>query len=254
MLINLKIHSSYHKYFGDTQYTFDAVNGDSVNEYLKAMHPLFAKYINQIENDESDEYYSLLDEDLNIIGNDALGIKRFKEGEVVHLVPAIFGGGGKRGGLLAMVAIAGFAFATGGFGAAAAQSAAAGGGTAASLGMGGATGNLAASGALGSTGAAGAGGGVLNAFAAMPSFAKSMIGNLAMSFLSSLFTKKPKTNDTDTSTRTNGMFGSLKNTTESGTPIPLIYGEFRVAGQMLSGYIESEDHGKSEIIKVGDKF
>lgn len=247
MLINLKIHSSYHKFFGDTQYTFDAVNGDSVNEYLRAMHPAFAKYINQIENDESEEYYSLLDDDLNIIGHDMLGIKRFKEGETVHLVPAIFGGGGKRGGLLAMVAIGVFAFATFGAGAAAAPVVGASG-TAGGLGAAGVGAGLPAA------GSAGAGGGLVNAFAAMPSFAKSMIGNLAMSFLSSLFTKKPKTNDTDTSTRTNGMFGSLKNTTESGTPIPLIYGEFRVAGQMLSGYIESEDHGKSEIIKVGDKF
>ena len=28
----------------------------------------------------------------------------------------------------------------------------------------------------------------------------------------------------------------------------------RVAGQMISGYIESEDHGKNDVVKVGDKF
>ena len=31
-------------------------------------------------------------------------------------------------------------------------------------------------------------------------------------------------------------------------------GLVRVAGQMLSGYIESDDHGKNDVVKVEDKF
>ena len=50
------------------------------------------------------------------------------------------------------------------------------------------------------------------------------------------------------------MFGSLTNSTTSGTPIPLVYGQMRVGGQMLSGYLDAEIHGKSDIINVGDKF
>lgn len=60
--------------------------------------------------------------------------------------------------------------------------------------------------------------------------------------------------DTDQSTRQNGMFGNLTNTMESGTPIPLQYGLVRVAGQMLSGYIDSDQHGKTDVVKVEDKF
>ena len=77
---------------------------------------------------------------------------------------------------------------------------------------------------------------------------------MALALVSSIFTSKPKPMETDTSTRENGMFGSLTNTSESGTPIPLVYGHFRVAGQFLSGYIESEQHGKNDIVNVGDKF
>ena len=75
-----------------------------------------------------------------------------------------------------------------------------------------------------------------------------------MSMISSLFSKKKKPADTDTSTRQAGAFGSLTNSTQSGTPIALHYGQVRVAGQMLSGYIDSDDHGKNDVIKVEDKF
>ena len=96
--------------------------------------------------------------------------------------------------------------------------------------------------------------GLFAAFSSLPGFAKSILGNMALALVASIFTKKPKPMETDTSTRENGMFGSLTNTTQSGTPIPLVYGHFRVAGQFLSGYIESEQHGKNDIVNVGDKF
>ena len=70
-----------------------------------------------------------------------------------------------------------------------------------------------------------------------------------------LFTKRPKSNNqVDENARQNDMFGSLKNTTTSGTPIPLIYGQFRVAGQLISGFIDTTEHGKSANIRVSDKF
>ena len=97
-------------------------------------------------------------------------------------------------------------------------------------------------------------GGLIKGFNAMPAFARSIFSNVAMGLVTSLFTKKKKNTEVDSSTRQAGAFGSLTNTTENGTPIPLIYGLHRVAGQMLSGYIESEDHGKNDTIRVGDKF
>jgi len=54
--------------------------------------------------------------------------------------------------------------------------------------------------------------------------------------------------------RDNGMFGSLTNSSSSGTPIALIYGEHRVSGQFLSGYISSISHGSGDPISVGGQF
>ena len=44
---------------------------------------------------------------------------------------------------------------------------------------------------------------------------------------------------TDASTRGNDAFGSLQNTLNTGTPIPLVYGRHRVAGHFLSGEIRT---------------
>ena len=248
MLTTLKIHSSFKEYFTDLEYKADFTLYTDVISYLKAMHPKFNHYMNQIDSSISDETYALLDNDLNIVTQDDLLIKKVKEGSTIYLTPMIVGGGGKRGGLFAVAAIVGIGIATGGFGLAASGAA---GGSAASLGMGGATGNLAASGALSSS----ASGGLLAGFGGMGGFARSLVGNIAMSLLSSLFTKKPKSQtDTDQSTRENGMFGSLTNSTQSGTPIGLHYGLVRVGGQFISGYIESEEHGKNDNVEVGDKF
>jgi len=248
LLTTLKIHSSFKEYFTDLEYKADFTLYTDVISYLKAMHPKFNHYMNQIDSSISDETYALLDNELNLVTQEDLFVRRVKEGSTIYLTPMIVGGGGKRGGLLAVAAIVGIGIATGGFGLAASGAA---GGSAASLGMGGATGNLAASGALSS----GAGGGLFSAFSGMPSMMQSMIGNMAMSMLSSIFTKKPKSQtDTDQSTRENGMFGSLTNSTQSGTPISLHYGLVRVGGQFISGYIESEEHGKNDNVEVGDKF
>lgn len=248
MLATIKIHSAYSHLFSESEYKADLITYSDIMHYLKSMHPKFNHYVNLIDCGQAEETFGILDSDYNIVSNEDLFIRQVKEDTTIHIVPMIAGGGGKRGGLFAIMAVAGLAIATGGLGLAA------GGQTAASLGMGGATGNLAASGALGSTGAAG-GGGLFNAFSAMPGFAKSMLGNIAMSFISSLFNKKPKAQqETDQSTRENGMFGGLTNSTQSGTPIALHYGLVRVAGHFISGYIESEEHAKNDVIKVGDKF
>lgn len=248
MLTTLKIHSSFKEYFTDLEYKADFTLYTDVISYLKAMHPKFNHYMNQIDSSISDETYALLDNELNLVTQEDLFVRRVKEGSTIYLTPMIVGGGGKRGGLFAVAAIVGIGIATGGFGLAASGAA---GGSAASLGMGGATGNLAASGALSSS----ASGGLLAGFGGMGGFARSLVGNIAMSLLSSLFTKKPKSQtDTDQSTRENGMFGSLTNSTQSGTPIGLHYGLVRVGGQFISGYIESEEHGKNDNVEVGDKF
>jgi len=253
LLATLKVHSAFCNHFDQLEYQVDANTYADFVPYLSAMHPRFRNYMLQIETQEAEESFCFLDQDLNIIDDEALFIKRLKDGDVVHLVPAITGGGGKRMGMFLMLAMSAFLIAyTGGFGATIQNflnpgAAAVTTGTSASLGMGGATGDLAARGAL-SSGSTTALSGGLN------SMAMRMVGNIAMSILSRLFAPKPKTTERDSSTRDNNMFGSLANSTTSGTPIPLVYAHMRVGGQMLSGYLDAEIHGKSDIISVGDKF
>ena len=196
--------------------------------------------MNMVKCGQADEGFAILDSKMNIITDQEVGFKRIKQGDIVYLAPVIAGGGGKRGGLFALIAIGVFAFATGGFGLAAAPGA----------GVGSLSAAQASTAAIQGT----ASGGFFSSLAAMPSFAKSILGNIALGLITSVFARKPKQNETDTSTRENGMFGSLTNSTTSGTPIPLHYGLVRVAGQFLSGYIESEEHGKNDVVKVGDKF
>ena len=197
-----------------------------------------------VEQNDFAENVFILDSDYRIIEPDEAQMRRVKDDDILYLVPGITGGGGKRGGLFAAIALIGVAAATGGLGLGVAGSAALPASAAA----------VNTSTAAGVAAASASGGGLFASFSALPGFAKSILGNMALALVSSIFTKKPKPMETDTSTRENGMFGSLTNTTQSGTPIPLVYGHFRVAGQFLSGYIESEQHGKNDIVNVGDKF
>jgi len=250
LLATIKIHSAYSHLFSESEYKADLITYSDIMHYLKSMHPKFNHYVNLVDCGQAEETFGILDSDYNIVANEDLFIRQVKEDTTIHIVPMIAGGGGKRGGLFAIMAVAGLAVATGGLGLAAAGSGAgAAGGYAAAAG-GGAAGASAAA-----AGYSAGGGGLFSAFSAMPGFAKSMLGNIAMSFISSLFNKKPKAQqETDQSTRENGMFGGLTNSTQSGTPIALHYGLVRVAGQFISGYIESEEHAKNDVVKVGDKF
>ena len=236
MQATVKVHSSLHKYFDQTEFRADFNTYYDLIPYFSAMHPRFNHYMRMVNWGESEEGFAFLDKDLNVVTEEELHIRRVHEDDTIYLAPVIVGGGGKKGGLLALVAVGALAFATGGL----------------SLGATAAAGTTtAASGAA----AAGAGsGGLFASFSAMPGFAQSLFMNLGMSLISSLFTKKKKPADTDTSTRQAGAFGSLTNSTQSGTPIALHYGQVRVAGQMLSGYIDSDDHGKNDVIRVDGKF
>lgn len=245
MLATLKIHSAYHKFFDNTEYTADFNNYHDILFYLQSMHSKFNSYIRQLTNN-TDESFAFLDKDLNVIPIDSYHIKHIKEGETVYLAPLIVGGGGKRGGFLLLIAAA--------FAAPMIMGALSAGSVTAAGATGGAFAGAEGGAVLGAGGGGGLFSGMSSAFAKMPSLARSFLGNMALSVVTSLFAKKPKKMETDQSTRQNGMFGNLTNTLESGTPIPLQYGLIRVAGQMLSGYIDSDEHGKNDIVKVEDKF
>ena len=78
LLINLKVHSAYNKFFDQKVYSFDANVASDVIDYLKGVHPKFAKYMIEVSSDEANESFSLLDKDLNQITADMLLIKHFK--------------------------------------------------------------------------------------------------------------------------------------------------------------------------------
>ena len=60
---------------------------------------------------------------------------------------------------------------------------------------------------------------------------------------------------TDAGTRTtNDSFGALTNTTAQFVPVPLHYGDVRVAGQFISGSVNTISHGRDDIITVGSFF
>jgi predicted phage tail protein len=50
----------------------------------------------------------------------------------------------------------------------------------------------------------------------------------------------------------NDSFEGLENTTSTQSPIPLIYGQHRVAGQFISGKIKTISHDRSAVIKVSN--
>lgn len=242
MQARLKIHSTLNSYFEKTEYKVDLATFADVIPYLSAMHPKFKHYMTQIEYGESDESFCILDKDLNIVDEQMLFIKKVKDGDTIYIAPAILGGSGKRGLLIA----AAFAVVLGP--AIAANFATAGAPGVAGIGVGGAGEAALIQNSVAAQSSS-------SIFSGLGGFAMRIAGNLGLALLSSMFVKKPKQpQQRDTNTRENSMFGSLQNSVQSGTPIPLIYGHHRVAGQMISGYLDSEVHGKSDIIKVSEKF
>ena len=242
MLINLKIHSAYNKFFSEKIYTFDAYSALDIIGYLRGVHHKFSKHMVDITSGKSDDCFNLLDGNLQEITDEMLYIKKFREGETIHLVPTVCGGGGKAGRKMFMIfAIAVVVMNPALIGAA-------GSGLGSLFGAAGAGAPLNAIPALGAV-TTGAGTGM--------SFMATMGLNLAMAAVTSLMTKSPAkraSKQTESTVRENGMFGGLTNSSTSGTPIALIYGQTRVGGQFLSGYISSIDHGSGDPISVGGQF
>lgn len=239
-MATIKIHSTLRKYTADIKSFQVSINTyDEVIAYLSNSFKDFATYSNKIKEGKIDEGIVLVDKNFKVLHPTEFSLKKVKNDEVIYVVPLITGGGGKRGFLLllAVAVVAPYAIGLAGAGA--------GAGFGATYSAG-----------LSSIGTAFSGmTGALSGSSIGASFARSIIGNLALSVLSSIFTKKPKmAEQVDSSTRGSDMFGSLQNTTESGTPIALVYGESRVAGQFVSGYLNTTSHGKSDVIRVGDQF
>ena len=241
-MINVVIHSTLRHLTDSPNYKVDITNARDVAPYLCNTQRKFNEYQSKIKTGQVDESFSLVDGDFNVISTEDFDFKQLKPGETVYVVPYISGGGGKRGFLLliAVAIVAPYAI-----GLAGGASASAGFGAVYKAGL-----TSLGTGASSMFGAGGLGGSGLGA-----SFARSIIGNLALSLVTSLFAAKPKPQEqVDSSTRGSDMFGSLQNTTQGGTPIALVYGQTRVAGQFISGYLDTLQHGKEDVVKVSEQF
>jgi predicted phage tail protein len=239
LLTKIKIHSAFTHLFSECELIADLKTYDDIPRYLGSMHPRFARFVKRIYNEQTQDGYLILNKNLQAITDQELFIKRIKEEEQFYVVPAIYGGGGKS--MKTLVTLAAVA-ATGYIGFTALTAATAATTTSAAVG----SAAVGAAGATGSTAAAAAG---------LGSFGTTLAVNAGLALVTSLFTQKPESlTSRDQQVRQNNMFGSLQNTIDSGTSIPLLYGQHRVAGQFISGYIDSIDHGKNDDITVLEQF
>ncbi len=228
MLVNIKPHSTFQKYFNGVDLKVDLDCYADIIDYIKSMHTSFAKYIHVQANNGLQETFTILDKNLHELSPEELYMRRPHKNDTLYIVPAIIGGGGKRGPLMLIAAAALIFFAP-------ALLASAGVSGVASAGV--------AAGTAGAVGAIPILGGTLG------SIAGSIGLNLALMGISMLLA--PKTPKTETS-RDNNAFGSLVNTTSSGIPIPLHYGLVRVAGQLITGYSKTINKADGDTITMAD--
>lgn len=226
MLVSIKPHSSISKYFNGTELQVDLSCYADVLDYIRSMHPAFTKYIHTQANNGLQETFTLLDKNLHELSSDEMVMRKPHKGDVIHIVPSIVGGGGKRGGIMLLAAAALIFFAP------------------AMLAAAGVAGTATATAALGTAGAV-ANIGVLGT--TLGAITSTLGLNLALMGISMLLT--PKTPTAETS-RDNGAFGSLTNTTSSGTPVALHYGLVRVAGQLISGYTQTINTSNGDEVTV----
>lgn len=232
MIVTIKPHSVFAPYFNSLELKADLKCYYDLWYYISALHPKFLHYIQVQKQNGLQEGFALLDKDLKEINPEDLKIRHCKEGDVIYIVPAIIGEGGKRG-ILALLAVVAFFLVLP---------------------------SIAATGALGLNAATtSAVGKALGASAFQTSFQiiksnvflKNILINVGLSLVARLFSPRPKAGE---QSRQNDLFGSLTNTTSSGTPIALHYGQVRVAGQFISGFILTIPHSKGETATTDRKL
>lgn len=222
MLVTIKPHSVFKPYFKSLDLKADLATYYDVWNYINAMHPRFIQYIREQHQNGIQEGFALLDKNLREITPEELKIRHCKEDDVIHIVPAIIGEGGKRG-IFILLAAAALVIAV------------------PALAGAGAFGPGLAKAAAGATGIIGKFTAVLKA----SPFLSNLVTNIGLALISSLFSSRPRQGE---ETRQNDLFGSLVNSTSSGTPIALHYGQVRAAGQFISGFLLTVPHSKGETV------
>lgn len=221
MLLTLHFHPLLQPMTGVKSHVFSVDALSDIKDALTVLFPKIRKYIRQISAGTLRENLSLITPDGKILNRQDYYTNKIENRELT-LVPIIAGSGRGLGIILGIVLIAAAVFL---------------GGAPLALGGGGFVGSTSALGGLVSAG------GLL----------KMGIG-LVLSGLMQLLMKPPEMKGpSDTAQRRNNdMFDALDNSTDPNTSIPLIYGMPRVAGQLLSGHVETVSHGESDTIYVVD--
>lgn len=225
MLLTLHFHPLLQPMTGVKSHKFAVDSLSDIKDALSVLFPKIRKYIRQISAGTLRENLSLITPEGDILNRKDYYLNKIESRELT-LVPVIAGSGRGLGIILGIVLIAAALF-TGG----------------AAL--------FGGQGFVGSTAIGGSAGGVFGLTAG--GLLKMGIG-LVLSGLMQMLMKPPEMKGpSDTAQRRNNdMFDALDNTTDTSTCVPLIYGMPRVAGQMLSGHVETISHGESDTIYVID--
>lgn len=219
LLVSIKPHSTLQKYFSGVDLKADLFCYADVIDYIRSMHPAFTKYIHNQSVNGLQETFTLLDKNLRELTQDELLIRRPHKDDIIYIVPTILGGGGKRGSLALIAAAALMVFLP--------------------------TIAPALASSLGGITLAGTAG-TATAVTAL-SVTQTLGINLALMGVTMLLAPKTRTAD---ASRDNNAFGSLVNTTASGTPVALHYGLVRVAGQLITGFVKTVEKADGDELTV----
>ena len=111
-MATIKIHSTLRKHTGGSDSLQVKINTyDEVVSFLSNSFKEFAAYSSKIKEGKVDEGLALVDENFKTLNPKDFPLKKVRDDEVIHVVPLITGGGGKRGFLLllAVAVVAPFA-------------------------------------------------------------------------------------------------------------------------------------------------
>lgn len=247
MKVKLRFHKSLRKYTnGLAEHEIEAANMSNVVSGLINLFPKLNYYLTELRYSSARQDICILDCNKRTVNQQDLIIDRLnkKLHFILYIVPVIFGSGRGFGKLLLallIVAIVVFiAFAIAPLLAGGAGVAAGGAGAAAGTGI---------------PFAIPAGKGFV-ASIFTPKFFFGTVIRLVISVAIQALSKpkKPDAPADGGARRNNDAFEGLENTTSPGAVVPLCYGTYRVAGQLISGFVETKNHPKDEDPKVSENF
>ena len=243
--VTLKFHPTIQKYTnGVNEHTVNVNDFVDIKNCLESLFPELGIHIRRIRGGANRrENLALVNKDKRVIRTEDYFLNRLDKKDTEFYVVPLFigGGGGGMGQIILGVALVALVVMTGGT-------------AAAPLAMG-----------MTSMGSVGVAVGTVSTLGTIAGISLQGIVlkmgiSMVLSGVMGMLMKTPKpavsgAQTTDSEARIdNKIFQGLQNTTQSNTPVPMIYGRTRVGGQFISGEIMSIQHGRNESIKVSALF